>query len=57
MAGIKAKQVAEIRDALAIILRASFDTKRERRIENTARQVGKIDKLLPNVKFRGEKHG
>ncbi len=53
--GTKAEKIAEIRNALAIILRASFDTKQEDRRLDIVRQVGRIDKLLPDVNFKGGK--
>ena len=51
--GKKAEKIVKVRNALAVILRASFDTKQEGRLEDIVRQVGKIDKLLPDVKFEG----
>jgi len=43
---INNKKTAQIRNALAIILRASFDTKQQSRLEDIVRQVGRIGKLL-----------
>ena len=57
MAYINNKKTAQIRNALAIILRASFDNKQESRIESTVRQMGKIGKLLSNTGQDGLRKG
>lgn len=46
MAYINNKKTAQIRNALAIILRASFNIKQQGKLEDIVRQVGKIGKLL-----------
>ena len=46
MAYINDEKTAEIKNALALILRSSFNTKQEDRVEDIARQVGKIGGLL-----------
>jgi hypothetical protein len=46
MAYISDEKIAEIKNGLAIILRASFDSKQKDRLEDIARQVGKIGGLL-----------
>ncbi|MBA7500356.1 MAG: hypothetical protein GH144_01235 [Clostridia bacterium] len=51
MAYINDERTAEIRNALAVILRASFDSKHQDRLEDIVRQVGKIGKLLPQKKY------
>ena len=51
MAYINNEKTAEIRNALAVILRASFDTKHQDRLEDIARQVGRIGGLLPQKKY------
>ena len=43
---INDEKTAKIKNALAAILRASFDTKQHDRLEDIVRQVGKIGKLL-----------
>ncbi|MQY59068.1 MAG: hypothetical protein GH144_05605 [Clostridia bacterium] len=48
---INDKKAAEIRNALALILRASFDTKQQDRVEDIARQVGRIGGLLSQKKY------
>lgn len=48
--GTKAERITNIRNALAVILRASFDTIQKDRLEDMVRLVGKIDKLLPHIK-------
>lgn len=48
--GTKAERITNIRNALAIILRASFNTIQKDRLEDMVRLVGKIDKLLPHIK-------
>jgi hypothetical protein len=45
MSYINDEKLVKIRNALAVILRTSFSNKRESRVENTAREIGKIDKL------------
>lgn len=47
---INDKKTAQIRNALAVILRASYSNKQESRVENTVRQVGRIDGLLTKIK-------
>jgi len=51
MAYINDEKIAEIKNALAVILRASFDSKQQDRLENIVRQVGKIGGLLPQKKY------
>ncbi|MQY58252.1 MAG: hypothetical protein GH144_01395 [Clostridia bacterium] len=46
MAYINDERTAEINNGLAIILRASFDTKHQDRLEDIVRQVGRIGGLL-----------
>jgi hypothetical protein len=51
MAYINDKKAAEIKNALAVILRASFDSKQQDRLEDIVRQVGKIGGLLSQRKY------
>jgi len=51
MAYIDNEKIAEIRNALAVILRSSFDTKQDNRLL-IVRQVGRIGGLLPQIKYR-----
>ena len=51
MAYINDEKIAEIKNGLAIILRASFDSKQKDRLEDIARQVGKIGGLLSQKKI------
>ncbi|MQY59117.1 MAG: hypothetical protein GH144_05855 [Clostridia bacterium] len=51
MAYINDEKTAEIRNALAIILRASFDSKQQDRLEDIVRQVGRIGGLLSQEKY------
>ncbi|MQY59901.1 MAG: hypothetical protein GH144_09930 [Clostridia bacterium] len=51
MAYINNEKTAEIRNALAVILRASFDSKQQDRLEDIIRQVGRIGGLLPQKKL------
>jgi hypothetical protein len=46
MAYINDERTAEIKNALAVILRASFDSKQQDRLEDIVRQVGRIGGLL-----------
>ena len=46
MAYINNEKIEKIRNALAIILQASFDAKHQDRLEDIVRQVGRISKLL-----------
>lgn len=46
---INNEKIAEIRNALATILRASLDTKQDNRLEDIIRHVGRIGGLLPNL--------
>ncbi|MBA7486598.1 hypothetical protein ES707_22159 [subsurface metagenome] len=61
MAYINDERTAEIKNALAVILRASFDSKQQDRLEDIVRQVGRIGGLLEKkrgsrkVMLRGEK--
>ncbi|MBA7684243.1 hypothetical protein ES703_92634 [subsurface metagenome] len=48
---INDEKIAEIKNGLAVILRASFDSKQQDRLEDIVRQVGKIGKLLPQKKY------
>jgi len=48
---INDEKAAEIRNTLAAILRASFDTKHQDRREDIVRQVGKIGGLLFQRKY------
>jgi hypothetical protein len=48
---INNEKTAEIRYALAVILRSSFNTKQEDRVEDIARQVGRIEGLLSQKKY------
>ncbi len=50
MAYINDEKTAEIKNALAVILRSSFNTKQEDRVKDIARQVGRIGKLLSKTK-------
>ena len=43
---INDEKTAQIRNALAIILRASFNIEQQGKLEDIVRQVGKIGKLL-----------
>ncbi|GAJ05129.1 unnamed protein product, partial [marine sediment metagenome] len=43
------KKTVKIRNALAVILRASFNKKQDDR-DLIVRQVGKIDKLFPKIR-------
>lgn len=52
MAYINDEKTAQIRNALAIILRASFNTKQDNR-ELIVRQVGRIGRLL-SITGQGE---
>jgi len=54
---INDEKTAKIKNALAIILRSSFDTKQQNRLENIARQVGRIGKLLSTTGRGGLKKG
>ncbi len=49
MAYIKNEKIAQIKNALAVVLRASFDTKQDNR-DLIVRQVGRIGGLLPKIK-------
>ncbi|MBA7701179.1 MAG: hypothetical protein GH144_04515 [Clostridia bacterium] len=51
MAYMNDEKTAEIRNALALILRASFDTKHQDRVEDIARQVGRIGGVLSQKKY------
>lgn len=51
MAYINDEKIAEIKNALAVILRASFDSKQQDRLEDIVRQAGKIGELLPQKKY------
>jgi hypothetical protein len=51
MAYINDEKIAEIRNALAVILRALFDSKQQDRREDIVRQVGKIGGLLSQKKY------
>ncbi|MQY69556.1 MAG: hypothetical protein GH145_01660 [Firmicutes bacterium] len=51
MAYINDERTAEIKNALAVILRASFDSKQQDRLEDIVRQVGRIGGLLPQKKL------
>ncbi|MBA7482830.1 hypothetical protein ES707_18329 [subsurface metagenome] len=51
MAYINDEKTAQIRNALAVILRASFDSKQQDRLEDIARQVGRIGGLLSQKKI------
>lgn len=46
---INNEKIAEIKNGLAVILRASFDSKQQDRLEDIIRQVGRIGGLLPNL--------
>jgi len=51
MVYINNERIAEIKNALAVILRVSFDTKQEDRRIDIVRQVGRIGGLLlPKIK-------
>ncbi|MBA7606882.1 hypothetical protein ES703_14033 [subsurface metagenome] len=52
MTYINDEKTAKIKNSLAIILRASFDTKQDR-IEDIIRQVGKIGELLSQKNKKG----
>lgn len=62
---INDEKIAEINNALAVILRALLDNKQQDRLEDIIRQVGKIGKLLSgelvkpakSVKFGFKKGG
>lgn len=47
---INDEKIGEINNALAVILRALFDSKQQQRLENIIRQVGRIGELLPQKK-------
>lgn len=51
MAYINDEKIAEIKNSLATILRASLDTKHDNRLEDIIRQVGRIGELLPQKKY------
>jgi len=51
MAYINDEKIAEIRNALAVILRALFDSKQQDRVEDIVRQVGRIGGLLSQKKY------
>lgn len=57
MAYINDEKIAKIKNALAIILRASFDTKQHDRLEGIVRQIGRIGKLLSITGQDGLKRG
>ncbi|MQY70099.1 MAG: hypothetical protein GH145_04470 [Firmicutes bacterium] len=50
MAYINDEKIAEIKNSLAVILRASFKTKQDNRVL-IVREIGRIGGLLPQKKY------